>query len=182
MCGCRSYRRRSSSISPFPAVGLGAKAGRLKGGIGSASLRLGDQAIVGALVAVNSWGSVVRPDCGRLWAAEQVLAGEIEPQPALPAGPLDPDDFSACATAAAGANTTIAVVATNAPLDRSGCRRLAIMAQDGLAQAIRPAHTPFDGDTVFALALSPAGDGGEGGDRGTVDPAQLARLGSAAAS
>src|SRR5438876_5053934 len=157
-------------------AGLGAKAGRLKGGIGSASLRLGDQAIVGALVAVNSWGSVVRPDCGRLWAAEQALAGEIDPQPALPASPFDPDDFSACAAAGAGANTTIAVVATNAPLDRSGCRRLAIMAQDGLAQAIRPGHTPFDGDTVFALAV---GSGGEGGE---VDPAMLARLGSAAAS
>ena len=132
--------------------------------------------MVGALVAVNSWGSVVRPDCGRFWAAEQALGGEIEPQPALPAGPLDPDDFSACAAAAAGANTTIAVVATNAALDRSGCRRLAIMAQDGLAQAIRPAHTPFDGDTVFALSVSPGGAGG------AVDPAMLARLGAAAAS
>src|SRR5216683_5531264 len=91
-------------------AGVGAKAGRLKGGIGSASLCLGDQAMVGALVAVNSWGSVVRPDCGRLWATEQALAGEIEPQPALPAGPLDPDDFSACAAATTGANTTIAVV------------------------------------------------------------------------
>jgi L-aminopeptidase/D-esterase-like protein len=157
-------------------AGLGAKAGRLKGGIGSASLSLGDQAMVGALVAVNSWGSVVRPDCGRLWAAEQALAGEIEPQPAAPTLPLDPGDFSACAAAAAGANTTIAVVATNAALDRSGCRRLAIMAQDGLAQAIRPAHTPFDGDTVFALSVSPGGEGGG------VDPAMLARLGSAAAS
>jgi L-aminopeptidase/D-esterase-like protein len=159
-------------------AGLGAKAGRLKGGIGSASLRLGDQRVVGALVAVNSWGSTVRPDCGRFWAAEQALIGEIEPQPGLPAGPLDPDDFSACAAAAAdiGANTTIAVVATNAPLDKSGCRRLAIMAQDGLAQAIRPAHTPFDGDTVFALAVSP------GGEMGEVDPAMLARLGNAAAS
>jgi L-aminopeptidase/D-esterase-like protein len=158
-------------------AGLGAKAGRLKGGIGSASLRLGDQRVVGALVAVNSWGSTVRPDCGRLWAAEQALMGEIEPQPGLPAGPFDPDDFSACAAAAPaadiGANTTIAVVATNAPLDKSGCRRLAIMAQDGLAQAIRPAHTPFDGDTVFALAT---------GANGEVDAATLARLGSAAAS
>ena len=89
-------------------AGLGAKAGRLKGGIGSASLRLEDGAIVGALVAVNSWGSVVRPDCGRLWAAELALPGEIEPQPPLPALPLDPEDFSACAAAAAGANTTIA--------------------------------------------------------------------------
>ena len=157
-------------------AGMGAKAGRLKGGIGSASLRLEDQVMVGALVAVNSWGSAVRPDCGRLWAAEQALAGEIEPQPAPLAAPLDPTDFSACAAAAAGANTTIAVVATDAPLDRNGCLRLAIMAQDGLAQAIRPAHTPFDGDTVFALAVGPGRPAGE------ADPAMLARLGSAAAA
>ncbi len=133
-------------------AGLGAKAGRLKGGIGSASLRLAGGVTVGALVAVNSWGSTVRPDCGRLWAAELALAGEIMVQPPPPDAVLDAEDFSACAAPAAGANTTIAVVATDAALDRSGCRRLAIMAQDGLAQAIRPAHTPFDGDTVFALA------------------------------
>ena len=163
-------------------AGLGAKSGRLKGGIGSASLRLEDGAMVGAIVAVNSWGSVVRPDCGRLWAAELALAGEIAPQPPLPVGLLDPEDFSACAAAVAGANTTIAVVATDAPLDKSGCRRLAIMAQDGLAQAIRPAHTPFDGDTVFALSVGPGGAGGPSGDQITVDPARLARLGSAAAS
>ena len=163
-------------------AGLGAKAGRLKGGVGSASLRLGDGAMVGALVAVNSWGSAVRPDCERLWAAEQAFDGEIEAQPALPAALLDPEDFSACAAPAAGANTTIAVVATDMPLDKSECRRLAIMAQDGLAQAIRPAHTPFDGDTVFALAVVPGGPGGPGGEGAEVDPATLARLGAAAAS
>jgi L-aminopeptidase/D-esterase-like protein len=154
-------------------AGLGAKAGRLKGGVGSASLRLNDGTTVGALVAVNSWGSAVRPDCGRLWAAALALGGEIPIQPPLSAAPLDPEDFSACAPAAAGANTTIAVVATDAPLDKAGCRRLAIMAQDGLAQAIRPAHTPFDGDTVFALAT---------GESGVIDPVRLARLGGAAAS
>ena len=153
-------------------AGLGAKTGRLKGGLGSASLRLADGAMVGALVAVNSWGAVVRPDCGRLWAADQALAGEIPSQPEIPAAPLDPEDLSACGAMIPAANTTIAVVATNAPLDKNACRRFAIMAQDGLAQAIRPAHTPFDGDTVFALAT------GEGGE---VDPARLARLGNAAA-
>src|SRR5579885_1857993 len=150
-------------------AGLGAKAGRLKGGLGSASLVLADGATVGALVAVNSWGSVARPDNGRLWAAELALPGEI---PAQPAAPLDPEDYSACAAAAAGANTTIAVVATDAALDRGACKRLAMMAQGGLARAIRPAHTPFDGDTVFALAT---------GGGGTPDPAQLTRLGHAAA-
>jgi L-aminopeptidase/D-esterase-like protein len=154
-------------------AGLGAKAGRLKGGIGSASLRLADGATVGALVAVNSWGSVVRPDGGRLWAAELALAGEIPPQPPLPDRPLDAADFSACAAPVAGANTTIAVVATDAALDKSACRRLAIMAQDGLAQAIRPAHTPFDGDTVFALSTA--------AEPPAVDPLRLARLGHAAA-
>ncbi|HEX3862511.1 MAG TPA: P1 family peptidase [Stellaceae bacterium] len=155
-------------------AGLGAKAGRLKGGLGSASLRLAGGITVGALVAVNSWGSTVRPDCGRLWAAEQGLRGEVPPQPMLPDTPLDPENFSACAPGVAGANTTIAVVATDAPLDKSGCRRLAIMAQDGLAQAIRPAHTPFDGDTVFALSTGEAGVA-------AIDAAQLARIGSAAA-
>src|SRR5205823_1136021 len=84
-------------------AGLGAKAGRLKGGIGSASLRLADGGMVGAIVAVNSWGSVARPDCGRLWAAELALTDEIPPQP-QPTAALDPEDFSACAAAAPGAN------------------------------------------------------------------------------
>src|SRR5438067_7839234 len=154
-------------------AGRGAKAGRLKGGIGSASLRLANGALVGALVAVNSWGSVVRPDCGRFWAAELALPSEIEAQPPIPATPFDPEDFSACAPSIAGANTTIAIVATDLPLDKAGCKRLAIMAQDGLAQAIRPAHTPFDGDTVFALST------GSGPPAG---PDQLALIGAAAAS
>jgi len=154
-------------------AGLGAKAGLLKGGLGSASLVLADGATVGAVVAVNCVGAVVRPDCGRLWAAEQALAGEIPRQPAIPDAPLDPADLSGCAPLVAGANTTIAVVATDAPLDKNACRRFAIMAQDGLAQAIRPAHTPFDGDTVFALST------GEGSES---DPVRLARLGSAAAN
>jgi L-aminopeptidase/D-esterase-like protein len=153
-------------------AGLGATAGRLKGGLGSASLALVGGAVVGAIVAVNSWGATVRPDCGRLWAADLALAGEIAPQPPIPDAALDLEDFSQCGAAAPGANTTIAVVATDAALDKGGCRRLAIMAQDGLARAIRPGHTPFDGDTVFALAT---------GTGAPADPAALTRLGSAAA-
>jgi L-aminopeptidase/D-esterase-like protein len=156
-------------------AGLGATAGGLKGGLGSASLQLAGGVTVGALVAVNSWGAVVRPDCGRLWAAELALPGEIMAQPAVPEAVLDAEDFSGCGGLVAGANTTIAVVATDMPLDKSGCRRLAIMAQDGLAQAIRPAHTPFDGDTVFALATGPE-------NAPAVEPAMLLRLGSAAAN
>jgi L-aminopeptidase/D-esterase-like protein len=115
---------------------------------------------------------VVRPFCGRFWAAYLALTGEIDRQPAIPDAALDPEDFSQCAAAMAGANTTIAVVATDAALDKSGCRRLAIMAQDGLARAIRPVHTPFDGDTVFSLST---------GTGVLIDPATLTRLGSAAA-
>jgi L-aminopeptidase/D-esterase-like protein len=153
-------------------AGFGAKAGRLKGGVGSASFVLRDGMTVGAIVAVNACGSVVRPDCGRLWAAELALPGEIPPQPASPDAPLDLDDFSACGVGLVGANTTIAVVATDAPLGKSACQRFAMMAQDGLARAIRPAHTPLDGDTVFALAT---GNGAE------IDTATLTRLGSLAA-
>jgi L-aminopeptidase/D-esterase-like protein len=153
-------------------AGLGARAGRLKGGIGSASFVLARGETVGAVVAVNSWGSTVRPDCGRFWAAELAIAGEIEPQPSLPGGRLDPEDFSQTRVAIPGAATTIAVVATDAALDKPGCRRLAIMAQDGLARAIRPVHTPFDGDSVFALAT---------GTGPPVPPEALLRLGSAAA-
>ncbi len=153
-------------------AGLGATCGQLKGGIGSASLVLEDGATVGAIVAVNSWGSAVRPDCGRFWATDLALPGEIDPQPAVPDGALDPMDFSGCKAMIPGANTTIAAVATDAALDKAGCRRLAIMAQSGLARAIRPIHTPFDGDTVFALST---------GTGPTAAPARLALLGSAAA-
>jgi L-aminopeptidase/D-esterase-like protein len=153
-------------------AGLGARAGRLKGGLGSASVSLAAGGKVGAIVAVNSWGSAVRPDCGRLWATELALPGEIGPQPAIPDAALDPEDFSGCGGDAVAGNTTIAVVATDAALDKGQCRRLAIMAQDGLARAIRPLHTPFDGDTVFALATG-TGSG--------AAPELLLRLGSAAA-
>ncbi|HEV2189639.1 MAG TPA: P1 family peptidase [Stellaceae bacterium] len=153
-------------------AGLGATAGALKGGLGSASLRFADGATVGAIVAVNCVGSVVRPDCGRFWAADLALSGEIDFQPPVPDQPLDLDDFSACGSLLAGANTTIALVATDAPLDKNSCRRLAIMAQDGLTRAIRPAHTPFDGDTVFALST---------GSGASIAAEALTRIGSAAA-
>jgi L-aminopeptidase/D-esterase-like protein len=152
-------------------AGLGAKAGQLKGGVGSASFVLSDGGTVGAIAIVNCAGSVVRPDNGRLWAAELALPGEIPPQPPVPDTTLDPEDFSACGPWATLTNTTIALVATDLPLDKNGCRRLAVMAQDGLARAIRPAHTPFDGDTVFALST---------GTGAPIDPYRLSRLGSIA--
>jgi L-aminopeptidase/D-esterase-like protein len=172
--GARAFDRAGPefALGNFGA-GAGATCGRLKGGVGSASLVLTDGSVVGAIVAVNSWGAAVRPDCGRFWAAELALAGEIDRQPPASEAGFDPTDYSACKSGALpGANTTIAVVATARPLDKAQCRRLAIMAQDGIARAIRPAHTPFDGDTVFALAT---------GSGPPPSPGELLRLGAAAA-
>ena len=112
------------SRSAMPGPGSAPRPAGSRAGSAAPRCVLADGAMVGALVAVNSWGAVVRPDCGRLWAAEQALAGEIPPQPAIPDAPLDPEDLSGMRPAVAGANTTIAVVATDAPLDKNACRRL----------------------------------------------------------
>jgi L-aminopeptidase/D-esterase-like protein len=109
---------------------------------------------VGALVAVNSWGSAVMPGTGCFWAwaleQQSEFGGPPPPRQGADADPLLP---APPATAALpGANTTIGVLATNATLSKAEAQRIAIMAQDGFARALRPAHTPFDGDTLFVLA------------------------------
>lgn len=109
-------------------AGYGARAGAAAGGVGSASYVLEDGSVVAALVAVNSFGSAS--------GAHSFEPGTID----LPKAGF------------VGTNTTIAVVATNVALSKAECQRLAIMAHDGLARAIKPIHTPFDGDTVFAVA------------------------------
>jgi L-aminopeptidase/D-esterase-like protein len=123
-------------------AGTGATVGKIggptttrKGGLGSASALLPDGTVVGAIVAVNALGNVVEPDGG-----EQPTALADPDQPFGAAGPLT--------------NTTIAVVATSARLDKAQATKIAQMAHDGLARVIRPIHTPFDGDVVFALALA----------------------------
>ncbi|ORA81393.1 P1 family peptidase [Mycobacterium malmoense] len=128
-------------------AGVGARAGVLKGGIGTASTVLPSGATVGALVVVNSAGDVADRATGLPWMADLIEefglvpppVGQIDALARLPS-PLEP------------LNTTIAVVATDALLSPAACRRVAIAAHDGLARTIRPAHTPLDGDTVFALA------------------------------
>ncbi len=131
-------------------AGHGAVAGSRAGGIGSASVSA-HGLTVGALVAVNSFGEVY---------AGEPASGEV-PLPKL-----------ARAGGLAAQSTCIGVVATAAPLTRAQAQRVAMMAHDGLARAIRPIHTPFDGDTLFALSTGPA-DG--------VDPVALALLGTLAA-
>jgi L-aminopeptidase/D-esterase-like protein len=113
---------------------------------------------VGALVAVNSFGSPADPLTGDLWAGPFAIAGEYPHAHGLAAGFRPPGAWTKAdrpgteGAASAGSNTTIAVVATDATLTRPEARRLAIMAADGMARALRPVHTPFDGDSVIALA------------------------------
>lgn len=133
-------------------AGMGAKAGDLKGGLGSASAVLEDGVTVGGLAAVNSLGGVTYPGSSTLWAWAWEQAGEMGGQapPRAPVG-LAPD-LPSLGALEPGTNTTLAVVATDADLSRDEALRVATMAHDGLARAIRPLHTPFDGDTVFVLA------------------------------
>jgi L-aminopeptidase/D-esterase-like protein len=164
-------------------AGLGAKAGNLKGGLGSASAvdpTTGLQ--VGALVAVNARGYTTMGDMAQFWAWALEQNKEFGGLPPPPHGlslavshdradlSHDPAD---AARADPRANTTIAVVATNARLDKASANRLAVMAQDGLARSIRPVHTPQDGDTVFVVAT--------GRHDLFVDHLTLAELGTLAA-
>ena len=134
-------------------AGAGATTANLKGGLGSASLVLGNGITVGALVAANPVGSVTVPGSCKFWAAPFEIGDEFG-QAGLPdAAPDLKATFLGKHTALdPGANTTIAVVATDAALTRNQAQRMAIAAHDGLARAIVPSHTPFDGDLVFAAA------------------------------
>jgi len=163
-------------------AGCGALAGIRKGGIGSASLDCHEGLMVGALVAVNAVGSVFMPDGKTYWAwpfeLQKEFGGRGLPQGAMELSDPAPDEarLSTIGRLRLGANTTIAVVACNADLTSVECKRVAMMAHDGIARAVRPAHTPFDGDTVFALA------GAEMAlDERTLRAAQIGRIGSAAA-
>ncbi|ETX26755.1 P1 family peptidase [Roseivivax isoporae] len=150
-------------------AGAGAQTARVKGGLGSASLVLETGATVGALVAVNPMGCVLTPSGRHFWAAPFEMGNEfggLGPDPARGLQPLPPS-AKAAAMARQG-NTTIGIVATDARLDKAQARRLAVAAHDGIARAVVPAHTPHDGDLVFAAAT---------GARALADPlAELTAL------
>ena len=133
-------------------AGHGAVAGSRPGGIGSVSATLASGHRIGALVAVNSFGDV--------------FAG------APPDGEVAMPKLGKT-SGLARQNTTIGAIATDAPLTRPQARRVAMMAHDGLARAIRPIHTPFDGDCLFVLSTA-TGDGGS-------DPVTLTEIGTIAA-
>src|ERR1700694_4670634 len=168
--GYRACEQASSDVVAQGTVGAGtgATVGKMagptfmmKGGLGSASMTLSDGSIVGAIVIVNALGDIVDPQ------TQQTIAGARNPDGNgfLPANPFG--------------NTTIALVATSAALTREQANKLAQMAHDGMAQAIRPAHTMFDGDTVFALALGPTSQQLHDSPRAA---GQISNIGAAAAT
>ncbi len=132
-------------------------AGAMKSGIGTASLDIGGGIIVGALVAVNAYGDVVDPQTGKVLAGARSI--NLGPFPLGSPGYFA-DTLATMQTFAGRmiegfamrSNTVIGVVATNAKLTKPQASKMAQMAQDGLARAIRPAHTMLDGDTIFALS------------------------------
>src|ERR1044071_4418333 len=164
-------------------AGMGARAGNLKGGLGSASAVDAASGLqVGAMVAVNAVGYATMGDMPQFWAWALEQDGEFGGLPPPKHGlalsvPHNRADFSLDHAEAARAdprgNTTIAVVATNARLDKASAQRMAMMAQDGLARSLRPVHTPQDGDTVFAVATGTH-------DLGN-DPLALGQLGTLSA-
>jgi L-aminopeptidase/D-esterase-like protein len=154
-------------------AGLGARAGAYKGGLGSASAVTDDGFAVGAVVAVNSLGSPLIPGTDVFWTFPLEQNGEFGGRRLARDVMVDLDLPADMKGAAPKQNTTIAVVAVDAEVTPVELKRIAIMAQDGFARALRPIHTPFDGDVVFAFAT---------GKRplGEMRQRQVMRLGSIA--
>lgn len=137
-------------------AGTGAVAGGLKGGVGSASAVLATGVTVGALVAVNSVGSPVDLVTGEVYAARSGVGGEFDRVGRASAAEVATARARAATQGVAGRRpglaTTIGVVATDATLTKAQCQKVAGTGHDGMARAIDPVHTVFDGDTLFALA------------------------------
>ena len=150
-------------------AGTGARAGGLRGGLGTASATLPSGATVAALVVVNAVGSAVDLTTGLPYAVGLGLPGEFthvrEPSRAdlVAAQERSQAAVEAGQTAMPGLATTIGVVATDATLTKAQCQKMAGVGHDGIARAVRPVHTLFDGDTLFALATGggPSPDPGE---------------------
>ena len=151
-------------------AGTGATVGKLlgpkfatKSGLGTASQKIGKGIVVGAIVAVNAFGDVVHPQTGEILAGTRkpVIGGFLNTVERMK-GDLGQTILGLAQ------HTTIAVVATNAYLTKEGANKVAQMAHDGLARAIRPVHTMFDGDTVFALATGKPPRKGGGADPSVV--------------
>ena len=161
------YQAASNAAQDFALGSVGAGTGALvggpgaglKGGLGSASTMLDNGVTVGALVAVNALGAPTVGESAHFWAAPFEMDGEF--------GGLGPAGVSGHESrtvrtkfrdrAAEGTNTTIAIIATDAQLTKSETKRLATAAHDGFARALWPAHTPMDGDLIFAISTGASG-------------------------
>lgn len=175
--GRKAYAARGRKVALGNAgAGLGARAGALKGGQGSASVRTSDGFTVAALACVNCWGSTTMPGSRAFWAHPFEIDGEFGGLRRDAGAPsVDLEDWDGAKfSPQPRANTTIAVIATDADLTPAEAKRVAQMASAGLARAIRPVFAPFDGDVVFALATA---------QRPTPEPRALAiaRFGALAA-
>jgi len=155
----------AASENPVPqgnvGAGTGGHAGHLKGGIGSASVVLPNGVTVAALAALNSGGNVVDLETGELYGARYGLSGEFSSLVAPRAGLTGDAAAAKTAAVAAPRNTVLVVVATDATLTKTECRRVAMSAHDGLARSITPVHCMTDGDVIFALSTQsvPVSDG-----------------------
>jgi D-aminopeptidase len=171
--GQLACERAGTNIAEGSAgAGFGATAGLYSGGLGVATETVGDVTI-GAIIAANPVGSPYMPgtQCPWAWPYEQQseFGGVHPPQDYTHSEPMD---TKLAFLKAAGQSTIIGSVITNAGLSQKQLRRLSIMAQDGIAMAVQPAHTPLDGDTIFALST---------GGVPCTSPVALAELGAAAA-
>ena len=162
--GLEASERATEETSAEGKVGaaIGATIGKvhgsdfaMRGGLGTASVRLANGVTVGALAVCNAWGDVVDP------RRTKILAGAKNPDP--PGGFLDTESFifdqTELVTRYFGMDTTLCVVASDAAFNREQTTKIAMMAQDGIARVIRPSHTMFDGDVVFALSAPGATTG-----------------------
>jgi L-aminopeptidase/D-esterase-like protein len=148
------YQAVIQASADFPlgthGAGFGATTATFKGGLGSASIKTPSGYTVGAIVAVNAVGTATIGNGPYFWAAPFEQNGEFgglgQPHP------LPTDALTIRLKAASTENTVIAVIATDAVLTKAQCKRLALSAHDGMARALRPAHTPMDGDVVFAAS------------------------------
>ena len=154
-------------------AGYGGTTSTAKGGLGSASARTTQGFTVGALAAVNAVGSALIGEGPHFWAAPYERDGEFGGLGWPATIPPEALALRFKGQPAPATATTIAMVATDATLTKAECKRLAIMANDGLARALRPVHAPNDGDTVFAVSTGRAGPAG--------DPPLLTELGAVAA-
>jgi L-aminopeptidase/D-esterase-like protein len=165
-CEAASVEFEQGSVGAGTGAALGTLKGprrRIKGGIGTASVRLDDDVVVGALIVVNAVGGIVNPDIGTIVAGprdKRLGGGFFDSMDLL----INDPPKNRQPGFDRNSHTVIGVIATNATMDKKAASRLAGAGQDAIALAVRPAHTESDGDTIFTLAT---------GDHGPVHPDRL---------